>query len=466
MRPSKLISGLAISFGSILPLAVAADAPKGDPPAESGDGGNSFRIRPAEHAVVALAMAEQTAESSVGGPVAESQPAETQPAPSAWPPGLIMDGLNAVGLEKINVLNLRLYGFVESGFTGVIHAPPTWSQEGLPLRVFDLRRPNNLKLNALRFTLDRVVDTTKAVDWGGRFDFTYGTDSRLTHSLGLLDKQGHETQPDIVQGYGELWIKTRKDGEGLSLAFGKWVTPIGYELIDGPLNWLYSHSYLFGYAIPFTHTGAKVTYYFDPTNYVYFAAVRGWDTFKDNNDGASWMGGFLISGKETVGAGPRDQFALNFIGGPELAGDGWPGNRYLFDAIWTHRWTEKLTQVLNADWGYQDDAPTTINSEGVTEPGDANWWGLAYYLNYVFNDYISATGRAEYFRDAQGYRTGYRGDFFEITTGVSVTPFPKDKILKNLMIRPEIRWDWSANQAPFNGHGVQMTWGFDVIYKF
>jgi hypothetical protein len=90
---------------------------------------------------------------------------------------------------------------------------------------------------------------------------------------------------------------------------------------------------------------------------------------------------------------------------------------------------------------------------------------LAYYLNYTVNDYLSTTGRFEWFDDNHGVRTTYRGNFFETTTGVTITPFPKDHILKNLLLRPELRWDWSANDRPF-AEDCQITGAFDVIYKF
>jgi len=437
----------------------------------------------------------------------ESQPT-TQPAAPTWPPGLLQKGLDAIGLGKpMKDLGLRAYGWVESGFTGRIHGGPSRHQGGprppLFLRVFDGHKYNNLILNQLKFTMDRVVDTSKAIDFGARADFIYGADSRNIHSYGLMD--GHSiganppysnppnpwpfnrgAQPDLQQAYAEMWIKTGDPGEGLDIIFGKWVTTMGAEVIDAPGNWLYSRSMLFGYAIPFTHTGLKLTYYFNPTNNVYFAVVRGWDVWEDNNKGASWMGGFLLSSKEQCGANPRSQFGLNVIAGPEqfssprlsLAYIGashstWhsnPGNRVVIDGVWTYRWTEKLTQIINADFGYEDDVPNAINNVGVVRKRDADWYGIAYYLNYVFNDYVSTTGRAEWFRDHYGVRTGFQGDFYEVTTGVGITPFPKDPYLKDLMIRPELRWDWSANNVPFAGKHTTDTWqmtaGIDVIFKF
>jgi hypothetical protein len=439
--------------------------------------------------------ATQPAEPAASQPTSQptSQPSDT------WPPGLIMKALAAAKIDKpLKDLGIRVYGYVEPGFTGLLHGGPSrHPHKPLPLRLFEAHKFNNLLLNQLKLTIDRPVDTSKPFDLGGRVDNLYGSDARSIHAYGLCDEHSIQANPpfsnpatpwpyntgahyDLEQLYAEMWLKTGKAGQGFDLIFGKWATPMGAEVIDAPGNFLYSHSYLFDFAVPFTHTGVKLTYNFDPSNSVYFAAVRGWDTFQDNNRGASWMGGFTVSSKGQVGSNPRSQFVLNTMAGPEQFSDprisghrawhAYPGLRYLIDATWTYHYTEKLTQVINGDFGYEEDVPNTIDHRGVVRTRDADWYGIAYYLNYVFNDYVSTTGRAEWFRDHYGARTGFAGDFYEITTGVGITPCPKDKFLKDLIIRPELRWDFSANNEPFAGprkhDEMQMTAAVDVIYKF
>ncbi|MBP7936385.1 MAG: porin [Phycisphaerae bacterium] len=406
-----------------------------------------------------------TEKSPASQPAGADDAAAASQTTAAWPPGVLMDGLDAVGMGKpIRDLGLRAYGFVESGMTFELDGPGN-HRAGLPLRSFESAKTHNLRLNQLMLFLDRPVDTNKSFDIGGTFTFLYGTDARLTHSAGLLDKQNHDVQPDIVQGYGEMWLKTGRDGQGFDLTFGKFFTPIGAESTAAANTYLYSHGYLYNYAEPLTHTGVKLSYFFDPADFVYLGVVRGWDVFNDNNDGASFMGGFQFSSNDLVGANPRSQLAFNAIAGPEQTGEGWPGNRVLLNTVWTYHYTEKLTQVLSGDYGFQDDVPGALGERNVPAVRDSAWYGLAYYLNYVINDYVSTTGRAEVFTDNHGVRTGYRGTFFEATAGLGITPFPHDRYLKNLTIRPELRGDWSANDSPFAREG-QFTAAFDVVYKF
>ena len=45
----------------------------------------------------------------------------------------------------------------------------------------------------------------------------------------------------------------------LQLDAGKFVTPLGAEVIESQDDWNYSRSILFGYAIPFYHAGMRAT---------------------------------------------------------------------------------------------------------------------------------------------------------------------------------------------------------------
>ena len=49
-------------------------------------------------------------------------------------------------------------------------------------------------------------------------------------------------------------------GAGLTVDVGKFVTHMGNEVIESKDNWNYSRSFLFAYAIPYYHTGIRLTY--------------------------------------------------------------------------------------------------------------------------------------------------------------------------------------------------------------
>ena len=170
----------------------------------------------------------------------------------------------------------------------------------------------------------------------------------------------------------------------------------------------------------------------------------------------SWMWGLSLSGKAKIEEEPRTKFFMNLITGPEQEGDT-QNYRTVLDATLIYLWTANLSQTVNVDFGHEENVP---------DAGDADWEGIAHYLTYVFSDCVSTTMRAEWFRDDDGARTGFSGDFYELTWGFRLTPWPRHRVLKNMTLRPEIRWDFSPNDEVFSGRHNQLTAAIDVIQSF
>ena len=168
------------------------------------------------------------------------------------------------------------------------------------------------------------------------------------------------------------------------------------------------------------------------------------------------MVGGTLNTNEKVGDAPRASLILNVMTGPEQ-----PENsrdfRTLVDLTGVYRWNETVTQAVNFDYA------TEQHGAGLAA---AHWSGVAHYLQYAFTDNLLGTWRAEWFQDTDGTRTGVQGNLYEMTWGVAITPLPKHPIFKNLIVRPEIRWDWTDSKGVFAGRDTQLTAGFDVIFKF
>src|SRR5207245_1722426 len=99
--------------------------------------------------------------------------------------------------------------------------------------------------------------------------------------------------------------------KGLSLKGGKFVTLLGAEVIEPWSNYNYSRSFLFSLAIPFTHTGALVSYPISDKLSVTGGAVEGWDKVQSNNQGWSGIGNVTYTLSDQV------TLAANGIWGPE-----------------------------------------------------------------------------------------------------------------------------------------------------
>jgi hypothetical protein len=300
------------------------------------------------------------------------------------------------------------------------------------------------------------------VNVGFKMEWIYGQDARLIHSNGLfdhyVDDEARNEEFDLNQAYVEVGVPV---GNGLLFTAGKFVTPIGYELINPTLNPLYSHSYLFGFAIPFTHTGVLAKYSFDENFSLTGGVVRGWEqSLEDNNQDPSYLVSAAYNWAPGSGGEPIN-FIVTGITGPEQTDDvdSW---RTLIDVIVSTKVSDQLTLGLNGDWGYEEEAELT--DEGVATGKQAQWYGVAAYAKYDVSDMFAINARGEWFNDKDNSR-GLGTNVYEATVGVTIKPFANHEIGSNLVFRPEIRYDY-AQEGIFDGQNDQITVAADVIFTF
>jgi hypothetical protein len=330
-------------------------------------------------------------------------------------------------------------------------------------RVFDLN-DQHLDLNQADIQLARAVTPSGTNwDWGGLIEMQYGSDARFIHSNGLnfYGSSNPQLSPadqfDLTQAYLTL---NAPIGNGLVFTVGKFVTLLSYESINPTSNPLFSHSYSFGYAVPYSNTGATASYQINNQWAVTGGFTRGWDqALKDNNGDALDITGQIAYTSYNV-KGLTAKF--NFITGPE-SNDIVPDqvNRYwrsVAEAIVSYQWGDNWTFATDALFGYEPHAGTGGK--------DANWYGDTCYATYKIDPHVSVTGRGEYFNDDDGAR-GIGAEVYEATVGLEITPFPTNTYLANLLFRPEFREDWSGEDAFDAGtkHN-QTTVAADLIYKF
>jgi hypothetical protein len=346
---------------------------------------------------------------------------------------------------------INIFGHIEGSWTH------NFSSDGRLLagRVFDIEN-DDPTLNQLDLTVERTVDFSPS-EWnvGGRLEMIWGGDARFMHSLGLFDYQGFDNGPDNQFDLNQAYVDVNVPlGKGLRVRAGKFVTLLGYEVINPTGNPLYSHSYLFGYAIPFAHTGVLGTYQVSDKLTVNAGVTRGWDTaLEDNNGTLDFLGGFTYTISDKTG------LTVNLVSGPDQPGDN--GNwRTVFDVIVTHKFSDDLSVAVNGDYGYE------ANSVSSVSGSDAQWWGVAGYVAKKLDDHLTVNGRAEYFNDQDGARVaGTATSWYEATLGVALKPFPTHDVGQNLVIRPEVRFDY-AEDPVLNGDYNQFTFGVDAYFTF
>jgi hypothetical protein len=345
------------------------------------------------------------------------------------------------GLEAVRV---RPFGWLEAS----VSATPGLRSDERSGRVFDVEA-DGFRLHQAYFALERQPDPKCCFDVGGKVALLWGTDARFVHARGLLDDQDDEEQFDLLEAHALVRVPVAR---GLTVKAGKCTTPMGYEVIEAPNDLLPSRSFLFGFAIPFTHTGAIATLELNERWKVGYGLVLGWDVWDDNNDALTHLGSVTWTS-----ASGRDAVTLNAIVGAEREDED-DDLRTVLDATWTHSFCDGAWKTaLNADYGTEEGA--------APGGGDATWWGVAGYVTRTFSDRLSATARVEYFRDEDGTRIGEEAALGEATFGLDWKPFP---CLPNLHLRPEVRWDHSFD-GPFFDDGRdhdQVSLSLDLVFTF
>ena len=380
----------------------------------------------------------------------------------------------------------KLYGWVEAGITVNGDRPDDHQNFG---HLFT-DRSNEPLLNQATLIFERVLKPEAGqYDWGFRLQGMFGSDSRFVHRFGEFDNVMHEiVQPDLMEAYVQLHTPWLTEG-GIDFKAGEFVTLEGAEVINANANFFYSHSYIFNFGIPFKHTGLMVTTHATKWLDIYTGVVRGVNAgFDDNNDVLSFHGGIglnLLDGKLTVLASTSVGAENDGIFGTRQGG-------FLFHTNSSTRQLHDLTII----WKINDKLTSTTDfNYGQDDGFDAEWYGVAQYLTYTVNDWLSVGARGEVWRDDDGFAVASIGNnedlvklqrgifrnidprtvggrdttYGAITVGANIKPPGKFK--DHVLIRPEVRYDSAIGGA--RNHSFddssdhdQFTASLDVILSF
>ncbi|MBI5750235.1 MAG: porin [Nitrospinae bacterium] len=322
------------------------------------------------------------------------------------------------------IKDIKVNGFVSTSYNHNLNDPDTRKVN---------YRPFNENANSFNLDVAELVfqkEAAEAGDIGFRTDIMYGyTIPKAIRSTWPGVTQSADDDFDIQQAYVRYVAPI---GNGLTLDMGKCITEMGAEVIEGydAWNYNYSRSLLFYYTIPFTHTGLRGTYKFNDVATLTGEILNGWDNVIDNNKGKSYCAHLMLMPVSNT------MINLKYMGGPEQTNND-TNNRSVFDVNLTATLFERLT--LNFDYvnGSEQKDPNNV----VTANGDSKWSGLAGVVRYAASDRYAINIRGETFKDEDGARTGTKQDMWEVT----VTP--EFTVKKNLVIRPEYRYDVSDKEV-------------------
>ena len=341
-----------------------------------------------------------------------AQPAAASPAAEAKPPSFTDE--------------IRLFAYVEQSFT--------WNATGAgrggvnELRVYDYRE--DYTFNMAEFSVKK--DPTERYPFGFGLVVTAGRDAQKNHSLGIFRDEDDEfpfrNTPyfDLQEAYLSVRIPL---GSGIIVKAGKWVSLLGYEVIESPNNLNFSRGFLFNLAGPFTHTGGLLSYAFTDWLTAQVGVVTGSDTSEDNNTAPSFTGGFVLQ--------PLKELTVNLVAlvGPEQNNND-SHQRWILDAVAVYTGLAGLTLAGEITGGRESRVPSVVAS-GTRRDPDASWWGWGLWGAYDFTERLRLALRQEYFKDAQGARTGFGSKISLRSTTVTL----QYRVWRGLVGRLEYRHD-------------------------
>jgi len=290
---------------------------------------------------------------------------------------------------------INVSGFVDAYYSYNTNTPGPGTPAGTPQAGVNLYHNFDMRANDLDLSLVEL-NIVKPVDDKNKAGFTiglmYGEAADVIACGGSLTAcplSPEQAWKNVRQAYASMILLPN-----LQLDFGKYVTQMGAEVIESKDNWNYTRSLLYTLAIPYLHTGARLTYTVNDMVFVQGQVDNGWNNGAENNDGKYYG---IQLGITPIKPLP---IIINYAESSEPSTI--TGNvsdaLSLLDVVVTYNATDALSFMLNYDNASQKDA--------IANGTDASWNGLAVYGRYAITPMIAVALRLEQFNDADGYRTG------------------------------------------------------------
>jgi len=382
------------------------------------------------------------------------------------------------------------------------------------IRSFD-NNADGFNVQAVKIALEKALPDKNEWAAGFRVDAILGSDARNLGDSAFGNSSSSSSSSRVSTSYPialeQALVKARIPvGNGLDIYAGKFVTFLGYEVIESPANLNFSRGLLFTALDPLTHTGVYADYKFNDTveakfgvvdsitpNSTSSAANAQGGTYGSDRQNDYPFGGKAITGQVNVTApGKNANVCTSFIYSPS-GQDGWHDNGPQFDGdIWGN-WNptfvkdSALTLGFDISYDYVGDTGTPTYQQGVpyyyrtpNEGGaGSSAEGVALYASYKLSKVVTLSARGEYVhgdsRGTQYYNNGTvfgNGGYYNTSTGrfdagssnaFSETLTVAFNIWDNLLTRAEYRLDDIDGNAYGDGKShVENEVSLEAVYSF
>ena len=402
---------------------------------------------------------------------------------------------------------IKLSGYVDSGYS--YNFAGSGNQSNINGRFTeDTSQRGDFNLYAVKIALEKALSPENKAQAGFRADVMIGEDATYFANR-TAGNDANTTMNSNTLFLEQAYIAIRAPvGNGWDFKVGKFVSILGYEVMERPANMNTTFGLLFN-VMPLYYTGLLSSYKFDDYLDGKLGVVNGSNS--DNNtttnpnvgDGvavlaalnvtapggnATWSNNFQYStgsDNNTSAGVENESLTPSYLSGPTASYESAYSVIYNSWGNWAPKFAdEKLLLAFNALLG--NNSGTYSRPSGFGGNVNTCWYGAGTYAKYQFNDWFSLSSRAEFLGSNNSRVFGNQGtaDTSPLIPGKHVTGeslweytlTAGFNVIDNLLIRAEYRMDWggtiyrSANGlATDNGSpsdGPVYYAGAEVVYSF
>lgn len=366
--------------------------------------------------------------------------------------GILMDQL---GLGQIlSTRDMRTFGWVEAGYSGASSGTGR-----LSVAPVQNRFGNNFLVDQIGIVLQKPLEQDR-FNIGFNIRYFAGADAAIGQPKGGIG--GSNPNPRFSQDFRDLYLSMHlpiiTEG-GLDFKIGRMNTIIGYNGFLAPYRPFYSSDYQFFYLQDGAFTGFLANLHVSERLDIWSGMTLGANTFFVNRTGNSYC--YIGQIDYWLTDERRTRLTASTYLGPNALFSA-PGLNGSFDTMVELRvqqnWTDRFTQIVQCNMGWDSNTPR----------GTGGAYGIYTIGLFHLAPTLDINTRAEWFDDAQGVRTGFAGNYSEVTLGLNYHP------VRWLELRPEIRGDFADSPVFGNvdrvsnngGHFSQLTGGISCLLKF
>ena len=357
---------------------------------------------------------------------------------------------------------IKLSGYVDAGYSYNFNGQP--QQKVTPRFGSDTAYKGDFNLYAVKLALEKAMSNENKAQAGFRAEVMIGEDAtylidRTTDSTRSTNDAQNSNSLFLEQAYVAIRAPV---GNGWDFKAGKFVSILGYEVIERPANMNVTYGLLWQ-QFPLYYTGVLSSYRFDDYVDAKLGVVNGSNSDNNTTTGLGGDGCAVLAALNVTAPGGNANWSNNFqwstnaennsSDNTQPDGSTVPvgllnstsGSGYVFIYNSWGNWApkfanDKLLFAFNSVLGTANSNNSDI-SNVIMQNGGVTWYGAGAYAKYQFNDWFSLSSRGEYLGGNNLSKISGFQPYAE--AGMSLWEYTLTagfNVIDNLLIRAEYRW--------------------------